>query len=236
MKRDIHLMVRIALLLVAWIIWFWIYRQALSTAVNLAIIICGVLLVFPIVWLGRMILDRQPTADRAIWVTTFVHYGVGIPFGAALIRAVITHQEWQGWTMPIPVEVGALLCVFTGVAGFMAVVNLALKGLGAPFAISLSKRLAVDWMYAWTRNPMVLGALAFLVSLGIWYQSTWFVVWALFLFTPALLFFVKVYEERELEVRFGESYLEYRAKTLMFFPKWRRCERYAAKCTSLINT
>lgn len=131
----------------------------------------------------------------------------------------MTQQDWSGWTLPIPVEVGVLLCVFTGVAGFMAVMNLALKGLGAPFAIALSRQLAVDWMYAWTRNPMVLGALAFLVSLGIWFQSTWFVVWALFLFTAALLFFVKVFEERELEIRFGTSYLDYKAKTPMLLPR-----------------
>ncbi len=219
MKRNFHLVVKITLLVLALIIWLWIYSQAFSAAVNLSIIIGGVVLVFPIVWLGRTILDRQPTQDRAVWITTFVHYGVAIPFGAALIRAVMTQQDWSGWTLPIPVEVGVLLCVFTGVAGFMAVMNLALKGLGAPFAIALSRQLAVDWMYAWTRNPMVLGALAFLVSLGIWFQSTWFVVWALFLFTAALLFFVKVFEERELEIRFGTSYLDYKAKTPMLFPR-----------------
>jgi protein-S-isoprenylcysteine O-methyltransferase Ste14 len=66
---------------------------------------------------------------------------------------------------------------------------------------------------------MVLGTLAFLVSLGIWYQSALFVVWVLVLVTPAWLFFVKVFEERELEIRFGESYLEYKARTPMLFPR-----------------
>ncbi len=98
-------------------------------------------------------------------------------------------------------------------------VNLALKGLGAPFAIALSRKLAVDWLYAWTRNPMVLAALAFLLSLGIWFQSALFVLWVLILFAPALLFFVKVYEERELEIRFGASYLEYKSRTPMLFPR-----------------
>jgi protein-S-isoprenylcysteine O-methyltransferase Ste14 len=41
----------------------------------------------------------------------------------------------------------------------------------------------------------------------------------LLLVTPALLTFVKVYEERELEIRFGVSYLEYKAKTPMLFPR-----------------
>jgi len=219
MKNPTQFGLRIALLLLAVALWLWVYLQPFPEGVNLAVIVGGLLLVFPIVWVGRKVLDRQPTQVRAVWITTFIHYGVAIPMGAAVIRAVITQADWHGWTLPVPLEVGMLLCVFTGVAGVMAVGNLALKGLGAPFAIALSQRLAVDWMYAWTRNPMVLAALAFLVSLGIWFQSGLFVAWALFLFTPALLFFVKVYEERELAIRFGASYLEYKARTPMIFPR-----------------
>jgi protein-S-isoprenylcysteine O-methyltransferase Ste14 len=119
----------------------------------------------------------------------------------------------------LPVEIGLLLVIITGVAVLSTVVNLALKGLGAPFAIALSRKLAVDWLYAWTRNPMVFAGLAFLLSLGIWFQSALFVLWVLILFAPALLFFVKVYEERELEFRFGTSYLEYKSRTPMLFPR-----------------
>jgi protein-S-isoprenylcysteine O-methyltransferase Ste14 len=166
-----------------------------------------------------MILDRQPTTSRAAWITTFVHYAVGIPFGAAIIRAVVTHQDWSGWTLPIPAEIGLLIAIITGAAFLLTVVNLALKGFGAPFFIALSRKLAADWLYAWTRNPMVLAGLTFLLALGIWYQSALFVLWALILFTPALLVFVKVYEERELEIRFGTSYLEYRSRTPLLFPR-----------------
>jgi protein-S-isoprenylcysteine O-methyltransferase Ste14 len=66
---------------------------------------------------------------------------------------------------------------------------------------------------------MVLAGLTFLLALGIWVHSALFVLWALILFTPALLVFVKVYEERELEIRFGASYLEYRSRTPMLFPR-----------------
>jgi len=65
----------------------------------------------------------------------------------------------------------------------------------------------------------VLAVLALLLSLGIWYQSVLFVLWVLILFAPALIFFVKVYEERELEFRFGASYLEYKSKTPMLWPR-----------------
>ena len=219
MKHAVELFFRIALLVFTWFIWLWALNQPLSNMMNLSIIVGGVLLIFPLVWLGRMILDRQPTTSRAAWITTFVHYALGILFGVAIIRAVITHQDWSGWTFPLPVEIGFLLVIITGVAVLSTMVNLALKGLGAPFAIALSRKLAVDWLYAWTRNPMVLASLAFLLSLGIWFQSALFVLWVLIVFAPALLFFVKVYEERELEFRFGASYLEYKSRTPMLFPR-----------------
>jgi len=200
-------------------IWLWAPNQPLSNIMNLSIIVGGVLLVFPLVWLGRMILDRQPTTSRAVWITTFVHFALLILFGIAIIRAVTTHQDWSGWTLPIPVDIGLLLVIITGAAALLTVINLALKGFGAPFYIALSRKLAVDWFYAWTRNPMVLATLAFLLSLGTWFQSALFVLWVLILFAPALLVFVKVYEERKLEIRFGASYLEYKSRTPMLFPR-----------------
>lgn len=219
MKHSLELLIKIVLLLLTWFIWLWVFYQPLSSLMNLVVMVGGMLLILPVAWLGRVILDRRPTASRAAVTTTFVHYGVGILFGAAMIRAIVTHQDWQGWILPIPAGVGLLLVILTGAAVFLTVANLALKGLGAPFAIALSSKLAVDWLYAWTRNPMVLAVLAFLVSLGIWFQSALFVLWALFVFAPALLFFEKVYEERELEVRFGASYREYKSRTPMLFPK-----------------
>jgi protein-S-isoprenylcysteine O-methyltransferase Ste14 len=149
----------------------------------------------------------------------FVHFVLGFTFGVPIVRAVTTYQEWSGWALPVPSEIGLVLVIITGAAFLLVVVNLALKGLGAPFAIALSKKLAMDWFYAWTRNPMVLAALALLTSLGIWFQSVLFVLWSLIVFAPALLFFVKVYEERELEIRFGASYLEYKSRTPMLFPR-----------------
>jgi protein-S-isoprenylcysteine O-methyltransferase Ste14 len=186
---------------------------------NLSIIVGGVLLTFPLVWLGRKILDRHQSIGHTVWTTTFVHFGLGFTFGVPIVLALTTHRIWSGWVLPVPSIIGLILVIITGIASFMTIVNLALKGFGAPFFIKLSQKLATDWMYAWTRNPMVLAVLSFSLSLGIWFQSTMFVLWILILFAPAMLFFVKVFEERELEFRFGASYLEYKSRTPMLFPK-----------------
>ncbi len=219
MKPTALSWIKIALLVLTILILWWMLELRLSSTANLSLIVGGTLLVFPVVWLGRLALDRKPAMSRVVWVTTFVHYAVVTLFGAALLRAVLTHQEWPGWRLPIPTGIGLVLVIITGAAAFSTVANLALKGLGAPFAIALSQKLALEGWYAWTRNPMVLTTLIWFVSLGIWFQSALFVLWVLLLFAPALLFFVKVYEERELELRFGAPYLEYKSRTPMLFPR-----------------
>jgi protein-S-isoprenylcysteine O-methyltransferase Ste14 len=222
MKHLLWAFARIALFVFVLWLWVWVLDQRLSIGVNLSIIVGGILLVFPVVWSERKMLDRKPTLSRVTWITTFVHYAVVLLLGLSLFRAVVTHQEWSGWTLPVPTEIGLVLVLITGAAALLTVVNLALKGLGAPFAIAPSRKLVVGWMYAWTRNPMVLATLAFFLSLGLWFRSLLFVLWVLFLIVPALVFIVKVYEERELELRFGTTYVEYKSRTPMLFPRFRK--------------
>jgi protein-S-isoprenylcysteine O-methyltransferase Ste14 len=212
-------MVKITLMVLIWFVWWLAAVVPLSNVMDLFLIVGGVLLTFPLVWLGKEILEQRQTISRAVWITIFVHFGLGFTFGVPIVRVIITHQDWPDWMLPLPSEIGLVLVILTGAAFLLVVVNLALKGFGAPFFIVLSRQLAVDWFYAWTRNPMVLAGLAFLLSLGIYFRSALFVLWVLLLFAPALLYFVKVYEERELEIRFGASYLEYKSRTPMLFPR-----------------
>jgi len=190
-----------------------------STRVVSGLVIGGcVVLVFPAVWVGRRLLDADPTLGHATRLTLVVHYALMLLIGAAIVEAVQTGRAWRGWVLPIPEPVGLALLRVTAVATLLTVVNLALRGLGAPCAVALSRRLATDWMYRWTRNPMVLATLACLLSFGVWIQSLFFVLWVLVLVAPAWLVFLKLYEERELEIRFGAPYLSYRARTSLLLP------------------
>jgi protein-S-isoprenylcysteine O-methyltransferase Ste14 len=219
MRQVVEFLVRVALLAFILFVLWWASNAPLSKVMNLSIIVGGVLLTFPLVWLGRKILDRHQTIGGGAWTTTFVHFALGFTLVVPIVRAITTHQDWSAWVLPVPSGIGLALVIITGAASLLTVINLALKGFGAPFFIALSRKLATDWMYAWTRNPMVLAVLAFFLSLGIWFQSGLFVLWVVTLFAPALLVFVKVYEERELEIRFGASYLEYKSRTPMLIPR-----------------
>ncbi|MGD0338154.1 MAG: methyltransferase [Bacteroidota bacterium] len=200
-------------------IWRIIQYGQYSQLTSFIIIIGSVLLVFPVVWVGRKAIDVQPSIQRLAWITSFVHTILMIFFGASVIEAIKFFQVSRGITIPLPVEVGTVLLYITGACLSLTVVNLALSGLGAPFAIALSKRLADRWMYRWTRNPMVLCSLATLISIGLYLQSFYFIFWVIILLTPAWIYFLKAYEERELEIRFGASYQDYKARTSFFWPR-----------------
>ncbi len=199
-------------------IWLWVLGTPFGTAASAAIIVGGTVLMVPASLVARRWLDGEPTPRRIHAVTFLLHWAVMILMGAAVVEAIKTGRSWRGWTLPLPPGIGWALMWITGVACALCVLNLAVRGLGAPWSIALSRRLATDWLYRWTRNPMGLATLAFLAAFGLWIQSALFVAWAVLLVTPAWLLMVKVFEERELELRFGEAYRLYRERTPMFIP------------------
>ena len=214
-----QVLLRILGLILTWIAWLWLIDQELSLASAFIIALGGVLAVIPVVFIGRRLLDRQPTIEWADLVTTVLHYLVALLFGSAVIAATKFGLSSPSWSIPIPSWLGLGLMIISGIFLLVVVLNLAIKGLGAPFAVALTRLVATEWMYAWTRNPMVLSALAFLVGLGLWLESTIFLVWVIIIVCPVFFLFLRVFEERELEIRFGEAYLHYKARTPMLFPK-----------------
>ena len=205
-------------LLIAWGFWLWLADRPFTPSWSLALAIGGPLISIPLVILGRWLLDRHPSVERAVRVTTFIHYLIFIPLVGGIIEASRFAQNAPyAWSSPLPAWVGLGIMLISGVMLVLVIFNLALKGLGAPFAIALTRVVATDWLYAWTRNPMVLSAFAFLLGLGLWLQSSLFILWLLIVVSPAFFIFLRVYEERELDIRFGDAYRAYKAQTPMLF-------------------
>jgi len=204
---------------ISWGIWLGLATAQFSPTLSAGIAIGGTLLVIPIVFFGRWILDKQPTISRAILITTVIHYSLAILLGSAIIEAMRFAQNWKLWPISVSPWIGFAIMISSCIILALIVFNLALKGLGAPFAIALTRTVAKDWIYAWTRNPMVLSGLAFLIGVGLWLQSTLFMLWLLIILSPAILIYLRIYEERELEIRFGETYLAYKLKTPLIWPR-----------------
>ncbi|MBE0698051.1 MAG: hypothetical protein IH586_14100 [Anaerolineaceae bacterium] len=210
---------RLILLVVLSVAWYVLSALALAPGWLLAVALLGLPGMLAAAWFGRRALDRQPTPDRALEVTAWVHDAVIALLGSASIAATRLFRAYPGWVLPVPESIGLALVILSGLLLLASTSNLILSGLGIPVAILPTRRLATDWLYKWTRNPIVLSALLFLVCLGLWLRSAWLVAWTVLLVAPTSVGMLRLFEERELEIRFGAEYLSYKAQVPMLFPR-----------------
>ncbi|MFX0084381.1 MAG: methyltransferase family protein [Candidatus Hodarchaeota archaeon] len=211
--------IRLIGLTIILLIWKWFIDQHFELMIELAIIIGGVIAVVPISILGRFFLNKYPLVEYTFWTNLTIHFSIMIVLGVSIIRAILTYENWRGVIIPFPSYLSLPFLITSGFFVLITTFYLALRGLGAPFAlIANSKYLVSDWLYARTRNPMVLAIISFLLSLGLFFQSSLFIIWVLTLVLPVWIFFLKHYEEKELEIRFGNTYCEYKARTPILLP------------------
>lgn len=108
-----------------------------------------------------------------------------------------------------------MLTVFAGLVGVCGIGlyahcawTFAARGQGTPAPIDPPKVLVVEGLYRYTRNPMYLGVLCFLLSEAILLTSTILLVYAGIVFACFHLFVV-LYEEPHLRRQFGQMYEDY---------------------------
>jgi protein-S-isoprenylcysteine O-methyltransferase Ste14 len=92
------------------------------------------------------------------------------------------------------------------------------KGNGAN-AFRLTDRVVETEIYQRIRNPMSLGYYLWALGLGFISDSMLVTLVVLLGFIPAHIFFLKFFEELELELRFGEAYKQYKQKVPFLIPK-----------------
>jgi protein-S-isoprenylcysteine O-methyltransferase Ste14 len=94
-------------------------------------------------------------------------------------------------------------------------VDMVRKGRGTPAHVDPPKKLIVNGLYRYVRNPIYVGAL--LVQLGVilWWGSGMMIVYFLF-FTLAYQILIVLIEEPILRHMFGEEYLAYCRQV----PRW----------------
>ena len=97
-------------------------------------------------------------------------------------------------------------------------------GAGLP-AVVLSEKLAAKGLYTFTRNPMSLGFYIVLISFALLRGSIFFIFWTLIVIIPTHICFLKFFEERELELRFGKPYIEYKRRVPFLIPNFRNISK-----------
>jgi len=95
---------------------------------------------------------------------------------------------------------------------------LAKIGQGA-MAFKFSKRVVDRGVYDQVRNPMALGYYLMLLGAGLMTHSTYITFFNLLIVIPSHIFYIKYFEEFEVELRLGETYIEYKQQTPFLIPK-----------------
>ena len=133
-------------------------------------------------------------------------FGIDIPF---------THFEGHLWSSLLGLgEAGAMIEMILG--DLVMVIGIVLVVVGWRKIYHAKDMFITDGIYKYIRHPqyagIILGTLGMLIH---WPTLITLLMWPVLII--AYYYLVKR-EEKELEAKFGESYLEYKRKTPMFLP------------------
>lgn len=89
---------------------------------------------------------------------------------------------------------------------------------GTPVPIMATQKLLTDKPYSFCRNPMVLGTLVCYFSIAV-FTASFLPMLAVLLFGLCLLAYIKLVEEKEMSLRFGDEYTRYKQSTPFIIPR-----------------
>jgi protein-S-isoprenylcysteine O-methyltransferase Ste14 len=95
--------------------------------------------------------------------------------------------------------IGVIAIIMGGFLAFWTIIAQIKLASGTPFPMLPTKKLLIIGPYKYCRNPMTLGTI-------------------IVIFALMLLVYLKLIEEKELEMRFGQEYLEYKKNTPFILP------------------
>jgi protein-S-isoprenylcysteine O-methyltransferase Ste14 len=145
---------------------------------------------------------------------TLVAPGTVIVYVPYRIATPIPPLSWSAQSV-----VAALIIVLGGAGYCSTAFRFAIVGLGTPAPIAPTKTLVATGLHCYVRNPMYISVLLVVVGESILYDSWPVARYALFLWL-AFHLFVLVYEESTLRRQFGDSYVEYCARTRRWLPRF----------------
>jgi protein-S-isoprenylcysteine O-methyltransferase Ste14 len=97
-------------------------------------------------------------------------------------------------------------------------------GKGTPAPIDPPKKLVVQGMYKYARNPMYIGVLFILIGEAFFFASLLLSIYTVLMFMCFHLFVV-VYEEPALRAKFGDSYRKYCDSVPRWIPRTEKAKK-----------
>jgi protein-S-isoprenylcysteine O-methyltransferase Ste14 len=111
--------------------------------------------------------------------------------------------------------------IVLGVAVYLhtAFWGFALRGLGTPAPIAPTRKLVVEGLHRYVRNPMYLGVLLVVIGQVVLFRSRTLLYYAASFWLAAHLF-VLLYEEPTLQRKFGDEYDNYKQRVPRWIPRF----------------
>lgn len=122
-----------------------------------------------------------------------------------------TIKTYAAWTVMV---LGLLILAWSAI-------TLVIAGKGTPAPIAPPQRLIVSGPYRLSRNPMQLGGMLYYFGIGTLLGSALIGSLMLALYFVLGTLYHKFIEERELKIRFGKEYEDYRDRTPFLIPRFR---------------
>jgi protein-S-isoprenylcysteine O-methyltransferase Ste14 len=151
-----------------------------------------------------------------VWFRTLI-FTIIVPGAVtALIPYLLLSRNLSSFAHIGPFQLFSLIPMAIGAAIYLRCAwDFASTGKGTPAPIDPPKRLVARGLYRFVRNPMYVGVLLTLLGEAWLFSSLTLVIYAAIVITWQHIFVV-FYEEPALKRKFGESYLDYLART----PRW----------------
>ena len=116
-------------------------------------------------------------------------------------------------------EIGWTLFLFFSLLGLFSGYTMSWNGKGTPLPLDCPNKLVVQGPYKIVRNPMAIAGIGQGICVGIIIGSYLVILYSII---GAILWhlLVRPSEEKDLESRFGQSYLDYKNKIKCWIPKF----------------
>jgi protein-S-isoprenylcysteine O-methyltransferase Ste14 len=113
--------------------------------------------------------------------------------------------------------VGVIAIIMGGFLALWTIIAQIKLASGTPFPMLPTKKLLIIGPFRYCRNPMTLGTIIAYSGVAILFGS-YTALFVVVIFLLMLLVYLKLIEEKELEMRFGQEYLEYKKNTPFILP------------------
>ena len=152
------------------------------------------------------------------WVRTIIILPMTVLVFIPAIVLCFTGYRWIP-NHPVLLALGGVLLILGLALAGWTMRLFAVQGQGTAAPWNPPKKLVVSGPYRYVRNPMITSVLIMLLAEAL-LLNTWWCVTLFVLFWLGNMIYFPFFEEKDLEKRFGESYIEYKKHVPRWIPRW----------------